>query len=46
MAELFDGIWWSGYVWPTILTVLLIVAIMVPVLILSIAAMGLLPSSV
>ncbi|WP_421878009.1 NADH-quinone oxidoreductase subunit NuoH [Pacificispira sp.] len=33
MAELFDGIWWSGYVWPTILTVLLIVAIMVPILI-------------
>lgn len=33
MAELFDGIWWSGYVWPTLLTVLLIVAIMVPILI-------------
>ena len=32
-ANLFEGIWWSGYVWPTVTTVLLIVAIMIPVLI-------------
>lgn len=36
MAEafyaLFEGVWWSGYVAPTIITVLLIVAIMLPVL--------------
>lgn len=30
--SLFEGVWWSGYVAPTIVTVLLIVAIMVPVL--------------
>jgi len=33
MADLFEGIWWTGYVWPTLITVLLIVAIMVPVLV-------------
>ena len=33
MAELFDGIWWSGYVWPTIWTLFLIILIMLPVLV-------------
>lgn len=33
MAELFEGIWWSGYVWPTLWTLFLIILIMVPVLV-------------
>lgn len=32
MADLFDGIWWSDYVWPTLITVLLILCIMIPVM--------------
>ncbi|MBP5855525.1 NADH-quinone oxidoreductase subunit NuoH [Marivibrio halodurans] len=33
MAELFDGIWWSGYVFPTLKIVALILAITVPILV-------------
>jgi NADH-quinone oxidoreductase subunit H len=32
MAELFEGVWWTGYVWPTLVIVGLIVAILIPVL--------------
>jgi NADH-quinone oxidoreductase subunit H len=32
MADLFDGVWWTGYVWPTLITLALILAIMIPVM--------------
>lgn len=33
MAELFEGVWWSGYVWPTLWTLFLIILITLPVLV-------------
>lgn len=33
MADLFDGIWWTGYVWPVAQIVIYIVCIVVPLLV-------------